>query len=35
MPAMKTGLRPRRSASLPKSGMVTACISRKPEKTQL
>ena len=28
MPAMNTGLRPKRSASLPKIGVVTACISR-------
>jgi hypothetical protein len=35
MPAMNTGLRPRRSESLPKMGMVTACISRNDENTQL
>ena len=34
-PAMNTGLRPYRSASLPKIGVVTACISRYEEKTQL
>jgi hypothetical protein len=34
-PAMNTGLRPYRSASLPKIGVVTACISRYDENTQL
>ncbi|VVD33137.1 protein of unknown function [Paraburkholderia dioscoreae] len=35
MPASMTGLRPYRSASLPKTTVIAVCVSRNDEKTQL